>query len=273
MMQETIWLTGMPRSGTNWFGQIFASHPDVRLKLCPLFSYEFKNALDQHSSADAWRSLLDKVYLTQSEYLDQEYLRRQGLVPAFGERNAEPSHLAIKSTRFHDLTAGLLDKCPEIRIVGIVRHPCAVIHSWLTSAQEFPAGAVAAAEWRSGACRKTGVGEFWGFDDWRRVTQTFVDLAAKYPDRFRIARYEAFVRDPQRRVAELFDWLGLPMSTQTSHFLEQSQLRHDAHQRSVFKSPTVSTRWRTELDPAIAAAILADLHGTPLARFLDDLDD
>lgn len=272
MPENVVWLTGMPRSGTNWFAQIFASHPDVRLKLCPLFSYEFKNACNEQSGADEWHSLFRQVYRTPGEYLDQEYLRREGLVPAFDKSGAEPPTLAIKTTRYHHLTEGLLEKCPEIRVVGIIRHPCAAIHSWLSNPLEFPAGADPMQEWRSGACRKTGVGEFWGFDDWKLVAGLFIRLATRFPERFRIARYEAFVRQPEVEVLALFDWLGLTRSEQTLDFLRQSHSRHDQHNRSVFKNPAVSSRWRRELAPAITDAILQELAGTPLAQFLIDGD-
>ena len=67
------WISGMPRSGTTWLSQIFASCVDVRMKFCPLFSYEFKNILDENSSSIQWEKLFSDVYQTKSEYLDQEY--------------------------------------------------------------------------------------------------------------------------------------------------------------------------------------------------------
>ena len=69
-MEHIVWISGMPRSGTTWLSQIFASSPDVRLKFCPLFSYEFKNALTEQSTAEDWRELFAAVYTKKSEYLD-----------------------------------------------------------------------------------------------------------------------------------------------------------------------------------------------------------
>lgn len=266
--EHVVWLTGMPRSGTNWFAQIFASHPDVRLKLCPLFSYEFKNACNEQSSADDWRALFRNAYRTPSPYMDQEFMRRDGLVPDFPERKPAPAWLAIKSTRQHHLTEGLLEKCPELRFVGIVRHPCATLHSWLGNPLEFPAGADPMTEWRTGACRKTGPGEFWGFEDWKRVTRMFLRLAKAHPDRFLLVRHEDFVADAAGRVRELFGRLGLGFPEQTAAFLRESQARHDGHARAVFKAPATLERWRTELPAAIAAAVATDLAGTELEGFL-----
>jgi len=160
LFDRIVWLTGMPRSGTNWVSQIMASHPDIRMKFCPLFSYEFKNLLDENSSAEEGRDLFRKVYETKGNFLDQEHLRQDGNVPSFRERRKNPRVLAIKSNRFHHLTPGIIQKCPEILWIGLVRNPCAAIHSWLSNPLEFPSGADPTSEWRSGSCRKQQTSEF-----------------------------------------------------------------------------------------------------------------
>ena len=259
----------MPRSGTNWLSQIIFSHPDVRLKFCPLFSYEFKNVLNEDSKADEWRDLFKKVYETKSEYMDQEYLRREGHVPLFSIRNNNPSVLAIKSTRFHNLTQGLIKKCPEITWVAIVRNPYACIHSWLSNHFEFPADADPLTEWRNGNCRKKGPGEFWGFEDWKSVTSLFLDLESKYPERFRICRYESLVNSALKETQLLFNWLRLDFSKQTRDFLIASQNIHSSHKRSVYKLPQNINNWQRELDPEILSAIKVDLENTPLSRFTE----
>jgi hypothetical protein len=269
MFSNIVWISGMPRSGTTWFSQILASHPDVRLKFCPLFSYEFKNMLDENSTAGEWRNLLQKVYITEGEYLDQEHLRRYGHIPEFRVRNKDPSVLAIKSTRYHNLTTGLVRKCPEIKWIGLVRNPCAAIYSWLDNPLEFPQGADPQAEWRSGSCRKGNPGEFWGYDDWKAVTEMFLDLEDEHPGRFYLARYEEFVDSLSLKVRDMFEWLGLDMHEQTLEFLNLSQQKHVNHKRSVYKNPESANRWKIELSTDIRKIIETDLTGTRLAQFLD----
>jgi hypothetical protein len=269
MYNKIVWLTGMPRSGTNWLSQIFASHPDVRLKFCPLFSYEFKNALDENSSPDEWRELFDKVYHTESEYLDQEYLRNKGYIPKFKIKNEKPSVLVIKSTRFHNLTQSILNKCPEIKWIAIVRNPCASIYSWLSNELEFPTDANPMTEWRTGKCRKTGTGEFWGFDDWKRVSNMFLELNDRYPEQFRILRYEHLVKYALRESESIFSFIGLDFSEQTKIFLEKSQSLHTTHQRSVFKDPSWTERWRDKIDQKIKSQIESEIMDTPLNIFLN----
>lgn len=267
-MNKITWIAGMPRSGTNWIGQIFASHPGVRYKLCPLFSYDFKNSLDDHSSSDEWVRLLQATYDTRSDYLDQEYLRRETLVPQFPLRESHPEMLAIKSTRFHHLLPRLLEHVPAAHVVGIIRDPRAAIHSWLSNPLEFPAKASPENEWRTGHCRKTGIGEYWGFDDWKKVCTLYIELAERHPDRVHLIRYEDWVIDPLPRVRETFAAVGLELHPQTETFLRESRSIHRDHPRAVFKHPGVVSRWAGELDPSISAEIESDLRGTRLASFL-----
>jgi hypothetical protein len=267
---KVSWIAGMPRSGTTWLSQIFASAPDVRLKFCPLFSYEFKNALDENSSADDWSKLFVEVYQTKSDYLDQEYLRKKGLVPTFPDKKTKPSHLVIKSTRFHNLIPHLLKLDDQIQFIHIVRHPCATIHSWLSNPYEFPQHVDPLTEWRTGECRKTGPGEFWGFDDWKKVNKQALQLAELYPDRFKVLRYEDLVRDTKQSTNDIFKFLGIAYEKQTNDFIELSQTKHDNNKRSVFKNQELNKNWLSELDPSIVSTCMDELMGTKLEQFIKE---
>jgi len=267
---QVAWISGMPRSGSTWLSQIFASSPVVRLKFCPLFSYEFKNALDEKSSADDWKKLFNDVYRMKSEYLDQDYLRKKGLVPTFLEKSENPQHLVIKSTRFHNLIPHILRLHDQIRFIHIVRHPCATIYSWLNNPYEFPQQADSMSEWRTGECRKTGPGEFWGFDDWKKVTTQALRLTELYPNRFRILRYESLVRDTKKCTKEIFEYLEIPYEKQTNDFIELSQSKHDQNKRSVFKNQGLNKDWVTMLDPSVVSTCKAELSGAELEQFLEE---
>jgi hypothetical protein len=269
MIKNIIWLTGMPRSGTTWLSQIFASHPDIRVKFCPLFSYSFKNALDETATGDEWQELFSKVFVTEDEYMDQQHLRKQGLVPEF-IKNKNPNVLLIKSNRFHHLTEGILQKCANVRFVSIIRHPCAAIHSWLSNPLEFPDGQDPKKQWRSGSCRKTSAGEFWGFEDWKKVASLHLRLTQKWPNRFFMERHENLLKAPLEKSRALFDKLGLEMPEATTDFIVASQSRHDTHRRSVYKDPSRLTNWRTGLNKDIANQIYQELKDTELAVFLED---
>jgi len=262
------WISGMPRSGTTWLSQILASSPDVRLKSCPLYSYEYKYALDEKSTTGQWEKLFADVYNTRSEFLDQEHLRKHGLVPRFEDKHEHPRHLIIKSNRFHNLTPHILKLNSRLRFVYIVRHPCATIYSWLSDPREFPADADPLNEWRSGICRKTGPGEFWGYDDWKKVTAQALSLARRYPNRFMIIRYEDLAGDAVHHAHALFRFFGIPFEKQTLDFIEQSRSWHDERKHSVYKNPELMRdKWKEMLDTSIIEQCLDEIRGSELERF------
>lgn len=266
-MKKVTWLSGMPRSGTTWLSQIFASSPDVRLKFCPLFSYEFKNLLNEQNTKADWKIFFEDVYKTKSDYLDQDYLRNAGLIPTFLEKHTHPENLVIKSTRFHNLLPKILQLNKNLVVVHIVRHPCASIYSWLNNPFEFPETADPAIEWNSGACRKTGYGEFWGFSDWKSTTEQALSLAKVYPSRFKVIRYENLVETPMEVIQQVFDFCGIAMQEQTSDFLALSTNKHDVSKRSVFKDPKKNSKWQEHLNPNIVNEILADVENSELHQF------
>ncbi|MGI2156621.1 sulfotransferase domain-containing protein [Shewanella baltica] len=265
--RPVIWLNGMPRSGTTWMSQVLASSALVRLKFCPLFSYEFKNSLHEDSTATQWQMLFEQVFTTSSEYLDQQHLRKHGLVPNFTHMD-EPTHLVIKTTRFHHLSESMLQLNDNVKIVHLVRDPRACIASWLSNPSEFPADADPEEQWRCGECRKTDIGEFWGFDDWKHVTLQAVALSQRYPQRFLLVSYDQLMTNIDTGIKQIFDFCLLTYQQTTADFITQSHSKHDDNKRSVFKRLDRVTNWHQILSPQIIDTIQAELAGTELECFL-----
>lgn len=258
----------MPRSGTSWLGQIFDSSPEVRFRLSPLFSYEFKNHVNEQSTREEWEHVFQGAYASSNAFMNQTERRSAGEYPVFPVKQAKPRCLVIKETRFHNLLERALDLIPNLKAVAIIRHPCGAIHSWLTAPREFPRNLNPLVEWRSGACRKTSSGEFWGFDDWKTVTRLHLRLSSTMPQRFALQRYEDVVRDPVSATRRLFSFCGLDYTSQTENFIRDSQSKHVDNEYAVFKDPSVKDRWRTELTLEIRDSILRDITGSDLGQFL-----
>ncbi len=258
----------MPRSGTSWLSQIIDSSPQVRFRLSPLFSYAFKNAVDEKSSREEYLQVFQEAYLSDNEFMDQSNRRRTGQYPQFDLKDEDPEYLAVKMTRFHNLLTRMFELFEEIQMVSIVRHPCGAIHSWLSTPGEFPQDADPGKEWRSGACRKTGPEEFWGFEDWKRVTRLHMALEREHPDRFTIVQYETVIEQVETEAKRLFEFFGLEYTEQTEYFLGASHSRHDDNPYAVFKDPCVKDRWKSELDPKIQKEIIEEIAGTDLSIFL-----
>jgi len=269
MFEHIITVIGMPRSGTSWLGQILDSSPRVAFRLSPLFSYALKNSVDESSSKADYEQMLMRAYLANNnEFMNQFDRRKAGHYPVFKEKFADPDFLVIKDTRYHNLITRMLELLDNLKMLAIVRHPCGAIHSWLTNPGEFPAGADPMTEWRTGACRKTGPEEFWGFEDWKKVTRLHMALEDSFPERFRIVQYEDLVRQPVQQTQAMFEFVELEYTKQTGDFLIASQQIDDPDPYAVFKKPGTKDRWRDDLAPEIQNEIIKEIQNTELARFL-----
>lgn len=270
--KKIIWLTTMPRSGSTWVSQIFAASSSVKVKFCPLFSYTFKNKMSKKSTPQEWVEFFNKVFITSDEYMDQRHLTTKGLIPENIHNDHNQEILLIKSNRQHHLTESILKKLPNIQFVAIVRNPLSVINSWITNQTEFPANEDPLLQWRSGECRKKNnpVGEFWGFDDWIKVTQMHIQLAEKYPDRFNIYRYEDILASPFSMARTIFNTLDIDFSDEVKEFISLSRAKHSDNPRSVYKSKIDPNRWKKQLPPVIVNEIYNDIKGTSLERFLKE---
>jgi len=268
MYERLAAITGMARSGTSWIGQIVDSSPEVRYRMSPLFSYEFKNRIREGAKRTDWEEVLRGAYVSENEFMNQTTRRNAGEYPTFATKQPNPSVLVIKYNRFQNLTEEMIELLPEMKVLAVVRHPCGAMHSWLTAPKEFPPDAEPLEHWRSGAAKKSDYGDFFGFDDWCWVTRLHMRLADERPEQFRLVRYENFVDDVVRETRALFDWIGLEYGPQTAKFLRDSQTSAVSGDYSVFRPPAVKDRWRSELRPEIRDAILSELEGTDLEQFL-----
>lgn len=258
----------MPRSGTSWLSQIVDSSPETRFRLSPIFSYALKNSVNQNSSKEDFERMFNSAYEIEDEFMNQTKRRENGEYPQFFQKSEKPENLVIKMTRFHNLIERMLKLFDNMKMVSIIRHPCGTIHSWLTTPGEFPSNADPEKEWFTGACRKTSVEEFWGFEDWKKVTKLHMKLKSEYPGQFYIIRYENLVENAINESQKLFRFLNLKIEDQTLRFIKESQTKHNRSDYAVYKKPEVRERWIKELQPSIRDAIINDIQSSDLKVFL-----
>jgi hypothetical protein len=257
----------MPRSGTSWLGQIFDSSPNVAYRLEPIFAYAFKNAVDEKSSKEDYLGFFDGIYRSKDEFLLQEDKRKLGIYPRFIKRE-NPEFLVFKTTRFHHLLEDILKYFDNLKMISIVRHPCGAICSWLNTSREFPSSADPIIEWRTGSCRKTAKEEFWGFEDWKKVTLLHMYFEKQYPSQFKIIKYEELVKNTTKMTKDLFEFAGLGFENQTTKFIHDCHGRHDQDSYSVFKKKDVVFSWKSKLPLKIQKQIIDEIKETPLEIYL-----
>jgi hypothetical protein len=265
--KEIIVIAGAPRSGTSWLAQIIDSCPNVRHRFQPIFSYAFKNAVNQDSTKDDFNQFFTGIYNSDDEFMCRIKEIKEGIYPTFS-KNESPKVLAFKNVRYHYLLEKMLQYFDNLKVVGIVRHPCAVINSWITTPREFPADDDPMKEWRYAECRNTGPEEYWGFEKWKEVSFLFLDLKEKFPEQFYLLKYSDLVDDSIKITKEMFKFLNLEYSDQTNDFLIASHEKHDENSYSVFKDKSVKVKWKGELCEEIQEGIIKDVEGSKLKDFL-----
>jgi len=268
MIEGIVTVAGVARSGTTWLGEIFNSSPEVAYRFQPLFSYAFKDHVEINSSPADYESFMEELYDSDDSFLLQTDMRNSEVLPIFAKNNS-PRFLVMKKARYHYLHIRFLSYLKNLKLVAIVRNPCAVLSSWMANPKEFPKGSDPWLEWRMGTCKNQYKPEnFFGFYKWRESTNIFLDLQTKFPDRVSVIRYEDLVENPHGITESLFHFIGIPFDRQTRNFLDESNKRHNDSPYAVYKGKNMKNKWKSTLDPLIVKDIEQELTGTRLECFL-----
>lgn len=246
---------GVPRSGTSWLGQLFNSSPRVAYRFQPLFSYAFKDRLDRGSSREDILAFYRELLATDDPFVLQDENISGNPTPDFDKD--EITHLVWKEVRYLQLIENILEKT-RTKIIGMVRHPCAVIYSWSNAPKEFDPSWDLKEEWRYAVKKNAGEEDFYGYERWKEATLSFIRLEKNYPERFIIQTFEELNRDPQGNLSRLFDFTGLPLESQTEHFIQESTQTSSDDPYGVYRKNKKNDEWTVRLDPEIADRILND---------------
>lgn len=267
-----IALHGVPRSGTTWLGAVFDSHPVVRYRFQPLFSYAFKDYLSDRSSARDIDRFFKEIGKSTDDFILQKKGKEEGKIPDFVK--TDPAIAVVyKEVRYHHILENLLTQDEEVKVVGLVRNPLSVLSSWLSAPREFRAdlGWKIAEEWRTAPSKNAGRREeFNGFEKWKETTSLFENLEKKFSDRFYLLRYDDMIEDTETTVRAVFDFCELSVPRQTLDFITKTRQKTVPDTYSVYNSRRKDDKWKTALDPAIARTIVEDLGGTSAAKYLGE---
>lgn len=254
---KTIAIFGVPRSGTSWLGQIFNSSPMVAYRYQPLFSFAFKDRLNPHSSAQDVASFYTELLNTKDDFVLQKR-NVSGSDEVQFSKSEKCTHMVWKEVRYLHIIENLL-AASETKIIGIVRHPCAVINSWLRAPKEFKSDWNPDQEWKSAPKKNAGKPEEYnGYVKWKEIAFLYSDLLKRYPDRFRLILYESLLQQTNLEMKRLFDFVGLEFGSQTEDFILKSMSTGSDDPYGVLRQSQEPDKWKTELAPAIREGILED---------------
>ncbi|HRC31998.1 MAG TPA: sulfotransferase domain-containing protein [Bacteroidia bacterium] len=254
---QKIGIHSVPRSGSSWLAQIFNSAPHVVVKFQPLFSYAFKNYLNENSTCEDISNFFAQISLSDDAFINQSQQRDIGIYPTF-KKDKNLTHIIYKEVRYHHIIKNLLMKDKEIILFGLIRNPFAVINSWLNTPREFrkDLGWSEEQEWLFATAKNENkIEEFFGFNKWMEVALMFEELAAIYPERFYITQYSNLLADTHTEIKKMFNFARIPMEQTTVDFIQASRNKNDNNKYSVYKQRAMDENWKNELSPTIILGI------------------
>ncbi len=180
----------------------------------------------------------------------------------------------FKEIRYLNIVRNMVARSEDVKVLGIVRDPLSVLASWVLAPREFDAAWDIRREWRHAPSKNRGLPEeCFGFEKWKQFAQTCLDLQERYPRRFRLVDYDALNAGTLEVITSVFAFCGLSLTPEVSRFIDESSSRHDPDPYSVYRSGVTRDRWKSVLPGDVVEQVLAEVEGTPLARFLADDTD
>lgn len=263
MIKNTIAIFGVPRSGTSWTGQIFNSSSYVAYRYQPLFSYEFKGMINANSNKQDIEKFHKVILNSKSDFVLQNVIISGEKGISFSKK--EPLHLVWKEVRYLEVIEALL-KNSTTKILLMVRHPCAVVNSWMGIPKEFDSTWDPIEEWRYAEKKNQGKKEnYFGYEKWKEAAELFVNLKKKYPQRVMIVKYEDLTHDTPNVARKMFEYSGIPFEKQTENFiLKSTSTVDDKDPYGVFRLNQDTEKWQHELDELIQEELLRDFEKSDL---------
>lgn len=269
---KKIAIFGTPRSGTSWLAHIFNSHPDVLLRFQPLFSYGHKGRLNNKSSSEDIQNFFIEI-INSSDPFATMSSKEQKNYPVF-QKSSKTTHIVFKETRYLNIIENLLTQSNEIKVIGIVRNPLAVLVSWFRAPNEFNKEWDINCEWRMAQSKNQDrPEEFYGFEKWRESTEQFLRFREQFSQKFFLVRYDELNSMTSVVVKNVFNFCELEVCAQVQKFLIESKSRHDSDPYSVFRANANDDSWKNVLPDTIVEHVVLELKHTPLSIFLKDLEN
>jgi Sulfotransferase family len=220
MMEAPVFLIGAERSGTTLLRLMLDCHPEIA------WPCEFDFALDWPAARssewpdliDYWGALAESRQARASRVVIRAELDFPRLVRSLFDQLAARTRKKICGVTAHRHFGRILELWPDARFIYLLRDGRDVARS---HAETGWAGNVwaAASVWREAE------------SDWRQ-------LCAKLPAERRLElRYEALVRDPQRELTRICDFLDVTYSPE--------MLEYPARPAYADPGPRVAERWHT----------------------------
>ena len=232
--RDALMMTGSPRSGTTWLGNILSQIPNASILFEPI---QMKHVPQSKRVGFSWRTYVPTTtgwqegqrYMTQvmqGQVLNHWTTREMSIRQALSTR-----FLIIKFVRANRMLPWLCKNFPTSRAILIIRHPCAVIASQLREGSwgNFvkPEAPKFLADYPAfeGLIDRVKTQEQYMAINW--AIDNYVPLASTTPQPWQLLVYEKLVSDFDEEVVKIFDEWKMEVPPQvTSLFNKPSSVTH-----------------------------------------------
>lgn len=252
---KNVALFGVPRSGTSWLGQIFNSSEYVAYRYQPIFAYSFPLTIGKDSNEEDINNFHLELLKTEDPFVCQKKNISGNKTPEFNKR--EMTHLVWKEIRHLEIMDHLIANS-DTQIIGIVRHPCGVIKSWMRAPKEFDDSWDIMEEWRFAKKKNNTKHDYYGFEKWIEASEQMLNLYDKFPSRLTLVTYEDLLNATVVETKKLLEFCDLPFSNQVENFINESTSKSSDDPYDVYRNNKRSDEWKDVLPHALVKRIIRD---------------
>lgn len=237
----------VPRSGSTWLLSIFDSLLQTKCVYQPLWSYEFKNRLSETSTQDDFNQFIEDIKKSKDDYccMKTNFHTNNGENDILTFPKQDINHVVMKHVTHHYLIEKFIESNKDIKIVRLVRKPELVIESQMKAKNEH------LQDWLNGTDKNIFKECYFGFNKWLELNTYFTKLKEKYPDNVYLISYDDLLKNPQFEIEKLFDYCGFKIEESTINFINESMLKHNNYDYSVFRNKEKLVAKECQLDQEI----------------------
>lgn len=244
---KIISIHSVPRSGSSWLLSIFDSHKNTKCVYQPLFSYAFKNKLNENSTQDDFNHFIKDIEETNDDFccMKTNYHTNDGKNAILTYHKENIDYLVMKHTTHHYLIEKFIEFNKDIKIIGLIRNPENVIESQMKAKHEH------LQDWLNGTDKNTVQQNYFGFNKWLELNNYFIKLKEKYPENVYLIHYEDLLKNTKIEIEKLFHFCDFQIEKSTINFINESMSKNDNYDYSVFRKKEILIERKCQLDEKI----------------------
>jgi len=226
-MINIISLHSAPRSGSTWLNTIFNSHPHIKTCYQPLFSYKYKNIINENSTSNDFNIFINNLLTCDDDFINMnaEY---HGNYPKY-EKN-DINTVFLKNVHHHHLIEKFIELNNNIKIIGLNRNPINVINSQMNASKEK------LKDWLNGTDKNISEEYFFGFNKWLEINKMFINIKNKYPNNIIIVNYENIINDTENEIKKICDFCNLNFHENMRKCIIELKSKSSNYDYSVYKN-------------------------------------